>query len=357
MSKRDYYEILNISKDASKAEIKEAYKRLAKKYHPDINKDKDAEEKFKEISEAYAVLSDDNKRAQYNQFGHQSFDQRFSKEDIFRGFNFDIFRDFGFNDSNDLFDMFFGGNRRRHSKSGEDLVYNLNIEFEEAAFGSKKEIKIPITKICDSCKGTGAKNGVEFETCDACNGTGQIQKTQRTLFGIFSIVTVCNKCQGRGEIIRIKCPECKGKGKITQKKEISLKIPAGIDNDSRIRIVGAGEAGDRDAEPGDLYIIIHVKPHKIFQRVGDDIHLEFPAAFSQLTLGCKIDVPTLEGNVKLKIPEGTQTHTIFRLKNKGIQHLNRHGKGDEFVKVVISTPKKLSKKQKKLLKEFEKESI
>ena len=357
MSKRDYYEILGIKKDASKLEIREAYKKLAKKYHPDINKDHGAEENFKEISEAYAVLSDDNKRAQYNQFGHQSFDQRFSKEDIFRGFDFDIFDDFGFDDSDSLFNMFFGGSRRSHSRRGADLVYDLEIEFEEAAFGSKKEIRIPITKICESCEGNGAKNGTEFEKCKSCNGKGKVEKIQRTLFGAFKIVTTCSSCRGSGEIIKTKCPDCKGEGKITQKKDISLKIPAGVDDDSKIRIVGAGEAGERDAEPGDLYILIHVRPHKLFKRTEDDIHLELPIAFSQLALGCKINIPTLDGKLKLKIPAGTQTHTIFRLKNKGIAHLNRHGTGDEFVKVIIETPRNINKKQKEILKELLQQDI
>jgi molecular chaperone DnaJ len=238
MAKKDYYEILGVNKGASKEEIKKAYKKLAKKYHPDISKDKNTEEKFKEISEAYAVLSDDSKRAQYDQFGHAGFDQRFTQEDIFRNFDFDVFRDFGFNSFDNIFDIFFG--RRRTKRRGNDLRYDLDITFEEAAFGSKKELEIPRTEVCERCNGTGAE-GDNFEKCDNCNGTGQYRQVRRTMLGSFTQITTCMKCGGTGRIIKKECKGCKGKGVVRKIKKITVNIPAGVDNGSRIRLSGEGE--------------------------------------------------------------------------------------------------------------------
>ncbi len=352
MTKRDYYETLGISKSASKEEIKKAYKNLAKKYHPDITKDKSSEEKFKEISEAYAVLSDDQKRANYNQFGHDGFDQRFSQEDIFRDFDFDIFRDFGFGGFDSIFDVFFGRGNRRAKRRGADLRYDLDISFEEAAFGIVKTIKFPGHSVCNSCNGTGAE-GNSFETCANCNGNGQVSKTMRTPFGVINQVVTCHACRGNGKTIKKHCKSCNGSGLLEKTKTVEISIPAGVDNGNQIRVDGQGEIGEDNA-PGDLYVVIHVRPHKLLHRDGADLYLEYPITFSKAVLGGKIDIPSLEKNVELKIPPGTQSHTVFRLKNQGIKKLRGFGKGDLYVKVIINVPEKISKKQRKLLEELDK---
>lgn len=355
MAKRDYYEILGVSKDASKAEIKKAYKKLALKYHPDVSKDKDSEEKFKEISEAYAVLSDDNKKAQYDRFGHEGFDQRFSQEDIFRGANFDdIFSEiFGNNFfGGSIFDMFFGG-RGRRTRKGRDLQYDVDVDFKDAVFGTTKKIKIFKHIGCEDCDGTGAKDS-KLTSCDHCNGTGHMTRTQRTPFGIFSQSSICNYCQGSGKIAKEKCGKCKGSGLVKSSKELKVKIPAGIKNGSYLKIKGEGEVV-KDGIPGDLFVVIHVKEDNIFERKGDDIYVTAHISFSQAALGDVIEVPTLHGDVKLKIPSGTQTNTIFRLKDKGVDNIEGYGKGDQFVKVIVSTPSKLNRKQKELFKSLAKE--
>jgi len=352
MTKRDYYETLGISKNASKEEIKKSYKNLAKKYHPDITKDKSTEEKFKEVSEAYAVLSDDQKRAHYDQFGHDGFDQRFSREDIFRDFDFDIFRDFGFGDFDNIFDMFFGRGPRRAKRRGANLRYDLDISFEEAAFGVNKEIKFPGHSICNSCNGTGAEDN-SFEDCKTCNGSGQIRRTMRTPFGVIQQTMTCNKCQGEGKTIKKFCTICKGQGVLEKQKIVEIKIPAGVDNGNQIRIPDEGEIGE-DNIPGDLYVVIHVHPHKLFQREDFDLYLDYPIPFSKAALGGIVEVPTLEKKIELKIPPGTPSHTVFRLKNQGIKKLHGFGKGDQYVRVIINVPKSLSRKQKKLLEEFDK---
>jgi len=350
MTKKDYYDILGISKTASKEEIKKAYKNLAKKYHPDITKDKSTEAKFKEVSEAYAVLSDDQKRAQYDQFGHQAFDQQFSQEDIFRNFNFDIFRDSGFGDFDNIFDIFFGGRRAR--RMGSDLRYDLEVTFEEAAFGTKKQIKIPRNEICSTCDGSGAYNN-SFENCKTCSGSGQIRQVVRTLFGAITQVGTCNKCYGEGRIIKEKCKTCNGRKTIERTRTISVTIPAGVDNGTQIRLSGEGESIE-NGTTGDLYIVLHVHPHKIFQRENHDIYLDVPIKFTTAVLGAKIEVPTLEGKAKLKIPSGTQSHTVFKLKGLGIKRLHGYGKGDQYVRVMVNVPKKLNWKQKKLLSDLDK---
>lgn len=347
---KDYYEILGVSRNAPKEEIKKAYKKLAMKYHPDVSKDKDAEERFKEISEAYAVLSDDTKRQQYDTFGHQAFDQRYTREDIFRDFNFDeIFREFGFGDS--IFDIFFGGGRRR--KRGSDLQYELEINLEEAAFGAEKEISISNFVKCPDCDGTGAKNK-ETEECSECDGRGQIRKTQRTIFGMFTQTSTCRNCNGAGTIPKYACNTCLGSGVVKKKKSIKVKIPAGVDNGSMLRLHGEGEFV-KDGGSGDLYVVIYIKPHKIFERDGNDIILEVPITFSQAALGCKLSVPTLNGSIKLNIPPGTQSGTVFRLKGKGIKYLNSNKLGDQHVKVEVKTPTKLTKRQRALFEELSKE--
>ncbi|ACL70029.1 molecular chaperone DnaJ [Halothermothrix orenii] len=345
---KDYYEILGVSRDADQKEIKKAYRRLARKYHPDINKDDpDAEEKFKEISEAYEILSDPDKRARYDQYGHAGINE----ED----FNFEDFAQRGFGGFDDIFDMFFGGGmgrRRRGPRPGADLQYRMKIPFEDAAFGTTKKITIPRTETCDTCNGTGAKPGTSPKTCPQCNGSGQVRYTQRTPFGQFAQTRTCDRCGGRGTIIDDPCPTCQGSGKVRKQRKITVKIPPGVDTGTRLRMPNEGEAGDKGAPNGDLYIIIEVEPHDIFERKDDDIYCEVPISFVQAALGDKIEVPTLEGKVKFTIPEGTQPDTVFRLKNKGIPHLNGRGRGDEFIKVRVVIPEKMNDEQKELLRKF-----
>src|SRR6056297_3061782 len=350
--KKDYYDILGVDKDADQKEIKKAYRKLAKKYHPDMNKDDpQASEKFKEISEAYDILSDPNKRKRYDQYGHSGINE----ED----FNFDDFARGGFGGLDDIFDMFFGGgmggmgmNRRQGPQEGSDLQYRLEINFEEAAFGTKKEITIPRTEECSNCNGTGAKPGTEVKTCPRCNGQGRIRISQKTPFGQFMQTKTCDRCNGTGKVVSTPCPKCNGTGKVRRHRNLTVNIPAGVDDGTRLRMANEGEAGDRGAASGDLYIIVQVKSHNIFERKGDDIYCEVPINFVQATLGDEIKVPTLDGKVKFTIPEGTQPGTTFRLKDKGIPHLNRHGRGDEYIKAKVIIPKHLSQEQKDLLKEF-----
>jgi len=352
MTKKDYYEILGVNKNASKTEIKKAYKKLALKYHPDRGGDA---EKFKEISEAYAVLSDDNKRSQYDQFGHQAFDQRFSQEDIFRGANFgDIFSEIfgGGGFGGDIFDMFFGGQRRE--QRGSDLHYELEITFEEAVFGGEKEISFPRTEACRECGGSGSSDGKIVE-CDECNGTGQVRKVQRSFFGMVQQVVICRKCYGTGKKIINPCKECNGSGLVSNIKTLKIKIPRGIDNGNQIRIDNEGGVNKEGKNPGDLYISFYVKPHKIFRREDNDIYMETKISFIKAILGGKVKIPTLEKETTLKIPSGTQSHTVFRLKGLGVPFVNSNREvGDQYIKVVVDIPKKVNRKQKELLERFEK---
>ncbi len=350
--KKDYYEILGVNRDADQKEIKRAYRKLAKKYHPDMNKDgADTSEKFKEISEAYEILSDPEKRKRYDQYGHSGINED--------DFNFDDFARHGFGGLDDIFDMFFGGGmsgmgmgRRQGPRRGSDLQYRLEIGFKEAAFGTKKEITIPRTEKCSNCNGTGAKPGTKIKTCPRCKGTGTIRISQQTPFGQILQTKTCDRCNGTGEVISTPCPECNGTGKVRRHRNLTVNIPPGVDNGTRLRMTNEGEAGDRGAESGDLYILVKVKPHKIFERKGDDIYCEIPINFVQATLGDEIKVPTLDGKVKFTIPEGTQPGTTFRLKNKGITHLNSYGRGDEYIKVKVVIPGSLNQEQKDLLKKF-----
>lgn len=353
-TERDYYEILGVSRDADEQEIKKAYRKKARKLHPDVNKDDpNAEEKFKELSEAYEILSDPNKRARYDQYGHSGINDN--------DFNFDDFAQGGFGGFEDIFDMFFGGGmggrrQRRGPQPGNDLQYRLQIDFEKAAFGAKEEITLPRTETCETCNGSGAAPGTSSKTCPKCNGTGQIRTSQQTPFGHFTQTRACDRCNGNGKIIDTPCPDCHGAGKVKKRRQISVNIPAGVETGTRLRMPGEGEAGDKGAPSGDLYIVIQVKKHKIFKRKGDDIHCEVPINFVQATLGDEIEVPTLEGKAKFKIPEGTQPGTSFRLKNKGIAHLNGYGRGDEYIKVKVVIPKKLDQEQKDLLMKFAEKS-
>ncbi|MGM0436985.1 MAG: molecular chaperone DnaJ [Bacillota bacterium] len=347
---KDYYEILGVDKDASQKEIKKAYRKLAKKYHPDMNKDdSDTSEKFKEISEAYEILSDPDKRKRYDRYGHSGINDD--------DFNFDDFAQGGFGGFEDIFDMFFGGrsgrgSRRRGPRKGSDLQYRMEITFEEAAFGAEKEITIPRTETCETCGGNGAKPGTDVKTCPKCDGTGQMRVSQRTPFGQFTQTKTCDRCGGTGKIVKTPCPDCNGTGKQRRHRNLTVNIPAGVQDGNRLRMAGEGEAGEKGAPSGDLYIIISVKEHEIFDRKGDDIYCEVPINFVQATLGDEIKVPTLDGKVKFTIPEGTQPGTTFRLKNKGIPHLNGRGRGDEYIKTKVIIPKHLSQEQKDLLKEF-----
>ena len=360
--KRDYYEVLGVSKDASKDTIKKAYRKLAMKYHPDRNKEPGAEEKFKEISEAYGVLSDDDKRRQYDSFGHAGIDGRYTQEDIFRNINFeDIFGDlgFGFGGSGfNIFDMFFGGGgrsaRRAGPRRGSDLRTDIEITLEEAHKGIKTNVTFPCLKKCGTCQGSGAKPGTSSSTCPTCNGSRQMSYSKRTPFGQFTSVTTCKNCRGEGTVIDVPCSDCKGKGLVQKVKKISVKIPPGVDTGSRLRVAGEGEAGEKGGPPGDLYVVIHVKPHDVFMREGRDILCEIPITFGQAALGAKIQVPTLNGKVKMNVPSGTQSGTVFRLKGKGMTDLRGFGKGDEHIRVIVETPRKLTKRQKELLEEFEK---
>ncbi|OEF96941.1 molecular chaperone DnaJ [Vulcanibacillus modesticaldus] len=350
MSKRDYYEVLGVSKDASQDEIKKAYRKLARQYHPDVNKEPDAEAKFKEIKEAYDVLSDPAKRTRYDQFGHEDPHAGFG------GGGFGGFGDQGFGDFGDIFDMFFGGGRRRRDpnapRRGADLQYSMTIEFKEAAFGKETEITIPREEECDVCHGTGAKPGTKVETCSRCKGTGQEEIIQNTPFGRIVNRRVCSVCHGKGKIIRERCTECHGSGRVKKYKKIHVKIPAGVDDGAQIRISGEGEPGVNGGPPGDLFIVLNVKPHNFFEREGDNIYCEVPITFTQAALGDEIEVPTLDGRVKLKIPAGTQTGTNFRLKGKGVPRLRYGGRGDQHVKVIVVTPTKLTEEQKELLRQF-----
>jgi molecular chaperone DnaJ len=361
-TKRDYYEILGVDKKASADEIKTAYRKLAMQYHPDKNKAPDAEEKFKEMSEAYGVLSDQSKRQQYDQFGHAGIDQRYSQEDIFKGAApdiEDILRGFGGGGGfgrgggGSIFDIFFGGGEQREGpRRGSDILYELSIDFEDAATGKTIDIEIPRTENCDVCKGSGAKPGTSDKTCPTCRGAGQVSRAQNTPFGRFMTTSTCGTCRGAGRVIDTPCTTCHGTGKVQKRRKLEVKIPAGVDNGSRLRVPGEGEAGNKGGPQGDLYVDIYVKPHNIFTRQEDDIIMEATVSFTQATLGDEIIVPTLDGKAKMKIPPGTQNGHVFRLKARGFPSLHSSGKGDQLVRIKIDVPTRLTERQKQLLHEF-----
>ena len=355
--KRDYYEVLGVDKGADEKEIKKAYRKLAMKYHPDRSEDPNATEKFKEISEAYAVLSDDEKRQRYDQFGHAGMDG-FSQEDIFNNINFeDIFQGFGFGGGgSSIFDIFFGGGRNRNRNGpqrGSDIYYDLQISLEDAFNGISKDIKIARNRTCPECNGTKAAPGSKVETCKKCGGTGQVKRIQNTILGQMASIQPCPECKGEGKIISNPCPKCHGRGYTRQTSTITVNIPAGVDNGSRIRVPGEGESGQKNGPAGDLYVVIHIKRHKLFERDGSNLYLEMPISFVQATLGGTVDVPTLTKDIELKIPAGTQTDTTFRLRGHGMPRLNSSNFGNLYVNVRVVTPRKLSSKQKKLLRQFE----
>ena len=346
-TKRDYYEVLGIDRGATDEEVKKAFRKLAFKHHPDHNSDAEAEEKFKEANEAYQVLSDTDKRAAYDRFGHGGTD----------GFSGRGFEGFDFGGFGDIFDAFFGGATtatRQAPRRGADLHYRLGISFEEAAFGSEKVVPVSRTENCSLCHGVGAKPGSELSRCSNCNGTGQIKRVQQSIFGRFTNITTCPRCHGEGRIITDPCPQCRGTGKEKHKRDISVKIPAGVDNSSQIRLSGEGEAGERGGPTGNLYISLSVKPHEFFIRDDDNILYELPVNFAQAALGDEVEIPTLDGKTKLKIPAGSQTGKVFRLKGQGIPHLHKGGRGDHLVFLFVATPEKLTGKERQLLQELAK---
>lgn len=362
-TKRDYYEILGVPKNAGKEDIKKAYRKLAFELHPDRNKSADAAGKFKEMSEAYAVLSDDAKRSQYDQYGHAGFDRMYTQEDIFRSADFgdfeDIFREFGFGGRSPFgsaFSSFFsrGFSRGRRREFGADLETEMEISLEEAAGGVKKEAAIYRTKECSHCGGSGTEPGSKVSTCDQCRGSGQVQHGRRMGAMSFFTVTTCSKCKGEGMMVSNPCKDCGSSGRVREKEHIKVTIPAGIDSGMRIRLEGLGEYG-RDGA-GNLYVLVYVKQHKLFERRGNDLWLDAPVSFSMASLGGKMDVPTLSGHVKLHIPAGTQPGTVFRLKGEGMPDMRTGRKGDEMVRITVEVPKKLTQKQKELLEQFAKES-
>jgi molecular chaperone DnaJ len=344
-TKRDYYEVLGIDRDATEEEIRRAFRKLAFKYHPDHNRDDKAGERFKEVNEAYEVLSDPDKRAAYDRFGHGGARGLFGQG--FEGFDFGGF--------GDIFDAFFGGAAtatRQAPQRGADLSYGITITFEEAALGCKKEITISRTENCSLCQGVGSKPGSQPSRCPNCNGTGQVHRVHQGLFGRFTHTTTCPQCHGEGRIITEPCPQCRGTGREKRKPNISVNIPAGVDNGSQIRLRGEGEAGRRGGPAGDLYITLSVKEHEFFSRYNDDLLYELPINFAQAALGTEVEVPTLEGKSKLKIPAGSQTRQVFRLKGQGIPHLHGNGRGDQLVMLFVVTPDSLNEKQRQLLREL-----
>lgn len=359
--KRDYYEVLGVQKDASEDEIKKAYRKLAKANHPDLHPgDKECEERFKEINEAYEVLSDPDKRAKYDQFGHAAFDPSAGGPggagfggfggfgDIFGGGFGDIF--------GDIFGGGFGGGQTQRSgpRRGENLRVRLNITFEEAAFGCEKEINVGRVEQCPDCKGTGCAPGTTPEVCPDCKGTGSVRTTQRTPFGMVQTSGACKKCGGRGKIIHQPCPRCGGRGAVRKNQTIKVKIPAGIDDGQTLNLRGKGNTGLDGGPAGDLLITVFVKPHPLFERDGNSVLMEMPVSFAQAALGAEIEVPTIDGRVKLTIPEGTQPGSVFRLRGKGIPYLQSKGggRGDQFVTITVTVPKNMTAEQKERLRAY-----
>lgn len=356
--KRDYYEVLGVDKNADKKTIKKAYRKLAMKYHPDVNHEEGAEEKFKELSEAYGVLSDDEKRKRYDQFGHAGMDG-FSQEDIFNNINFeDIFNGFGFGGGSQggfgsIFDLFgFGGESSGPSGRGKDISQIVELTLEEVASGVSKDLDVRHKKKCPKCNGTRAEPGSSVKTCPQCNGAGQVKQVQNTPLGQFATVSKCPQCNGEGQHVEKPCTECHGSGLKTTTNKISINIPAGVETGTKLRVSGEGDDGIRGAPSGDLYVTIKVLKHDLFRREGQDLFYDLPISYVQACLGDSVDVPTIDGEASLNIPAGTQSGSTFKLRGEGIKSLNWSGKGNLYVKVQVVVPKKLSAKQKEVLKEF-----
>ena len=354
--KRDYYEVLGVSKGASEDEIKKAYKKLARKYHPDLNPDnKEAEEKFKEVNEAYEILSDPNKKARYDQFGFAGVDPNYGAGGAGGGFD----GGFDFGDLGDICGSFFGGGfgggRRTNPNApqrGESIRLSLAISFEEAAFGCEKEVSVDRMEQCGTCHGNGCAAGTTPEVCPDCHGTGQVQVRRQTPMGVFATSSPCGRCGGKGKIIHQPCPDCRGSGAVRRRKTIQVSIPAGIDNGQTISVRGQGSAGKNGGPAGDLLVTITVRPHELFRREGTSVLCDAPITFAQAVLGAELEIPTIDGKVKYDLPEGTQSGTTFRLKGKGIPAINGRGRGDQYVTVYIETPRNLNREQKEALKKF-----
>ena len=353
MAKKDYYELLGVPRNASEEDIKKAFRHLARKYHPDLNPgNKGAEEQFKEINEAFQVLSDPKKKEQYDQFGHAAF-----RPEDFSGFRTtsfeDLFRDSGFGDIFSIFPGFGGGGRERARgpQPGADLRYDLSITFEEAFQGVTSTIEVPHSVECQTCHGTGAKPGT-LKDCPKCGGTGQVRNVRRSPFGQMVQISTCPQCGGAGKITTEPCATCQGQGKLRKVSKIEVTIPRGIDEGQYLRVGGEGEAGERGGPPGDLYVVVHVAPHPIFERHGRNLYCKTTIDFTTAILGGEVQVPTMTGTAGLNIPAGTQTHAVFRLKGQGMPGLNSDRRGDQLVRVVIHIPEKITKKQKELLREF-----
>lgn len=360
--KRDYYEVLGVSKTATDEEIKKAYRQMAKKYHPDRNPDnKEAEHKFKEASEAYKVLSDSAKRSRYDQLGHAGVDPNFNAGGAGGGFGgFSGFDMGGFGDLGDILGSMFGGGfgggttqRGSAAYRGQNISASLVISFEEAAFGCKKEIEVSVSQQCDRCHGSGARAGTAPVTCSTCKGTGQVRYQQRTPFGTMATTRACDQCGGTGKIIKEPCDQCHGTGAVRKRKKVEINIQPGIDNGQTILLRGMGDTGINGGPAGDLLVNVRVRPHPIFERNGADVSCEFPITFVQAALGAQVEVPTIDGKVSYTIPEGTQSHTVFRLRGKGIPHLQGKGRGDQYVRVIVEVPKNLTPKQKEMLRTFD----
>jgi molecular chaperone DnaJ len=351
-TKRDYYEVLGVARNASEDELKRAFRKLARQYHPDVNKSPDAEVRFKEIGEAYEVLSDPQKRRIYDQFGHAGLDsQGYGGAQGFEGFG-------SFADIFEQFDTFFGsagrGRTRRSPQRGADLRYDLTITFEEAVFGTEKTLEIPRFETCGVCKGSGAEPNTEPTICPQCKGSGEMRRVQQSVFGQFVNVTTCGRCHGEGRIISTPCHACHGQGRVRKTRKLTVKIPAGVDSGQQIRLSGEGESGPKGGPAGNLYVVLEVKPHRFFKREGSDIFYELPISFAQAGLGDQVEVPTIDGSEVLTIPAGTQTGKTFRLREKGIPHLRGMGRGDQYVTVRVRTPTQLSPRERYLFEELAK---
>ena len=361
MAKRDFYEVLGVNKSASKDEIKSAYRKLAKKYHPDLNKEPGAEEKFKEVQEAYDILYDDKKRQMYDQFGMAAFEQGASTGGAGNPFSGAGFAGQGFGDVDlgDIFSSFFGGGRRQQRnygpQRGDDTLQRIRVPFMDAVLGKKVLVPVSYDEKCSKCGGTGAKDPSSIKTCDHCKGRGYVTTQQRTIFGVMEQQSVCPTCGGSGKIITDKCPECQGKGHKHIKRDLEVNIPAGINAGQQIVIRGKGEAGRNGGDNGDLYLEIVIIPHEFFKRDGNDIHIDVPISFVDATLGKKVDIPTVYGDAEVESPAGVQPTQILRLKGRGIKDMRRGTPGDQYVHVIVKTPTKISKTQKKLLEEYQKD--
>ena len=347
-NKRDYYEILGVTRNATDDEIKKSYRRLAKQYHPDANKEQGAEARFIEVNEAYEVLSDEQKRAAYDRYGHAGVSGGMGAG----------FSDFGgFSNLNDLFETFFAGTagatRRSGTTRGADLRYELTITFEEAVFGCQKEIELPRWETCSHCRGNGAQPGTSTSRCSACQGTGEIRRVQQSIFGQFVNVTMCERCRGEGRVITTPCEKCRGQGRVRNNRRVVVNIPAGVDDGINVRVTGEGEVSARGGTPGNLYVVLTVKPHPFFKRQGNDIIYELPISFTQAALGDEVEVPTVDNKTTpLKIPAGTQSNRSFRLKGMGVPVVHSSARGDQHVIVKVVTPTNLTPEQKHLLEEF-----